>query len=127
APPTSPTANAGRILLAAPVKTNNPLQDLNYQGWIYATVVTVGGDLRGLYMSKDFGQNWTQVKIPNFEPAPGTMPATGFGTNDYTRPDHNPFGAQGTGVLPSQGNYDAAMAIDPLNPNVVYIGGMNQL
>jgi subtilisin-like proprotein convertase family protein len=123
APATSPTGPKGRVLLATPTLTNNPLKDLQYQGWIYATVVTVGDDLDGLYMSKDFGQNWTKVRIPNYEPAKGT----GYGTNDYTRPDHNPFGAQGTGVLPSQGNYDAAMAIDPLNPNVVYIGGMGQL
>ena len=85
-------------------------------------MVSSAGGFDGLYMTKDFGHNWTRVGIPEFtvtNPAP-PPPLFGFGTNDYTRADHSVFG------ILTQGGYDVAFAIDPLNPNVVYLGGTAQ-
>src|SRR5262249_6337660 len=79
---------------------NQPLEDTNYQGWLYALG---GGDK--LYMTKDFGADWTQLIIPiNSSNAP---------TNDETKTQYNPTAANAT-----------SLAIDPNNPNVVYIGGL---
>jgi subtilisin-like proprotein convertase family protein len=105
-PDTEVTISAGAapagspILLAAPGLMNQPLEDTNYQGWLYALG---GGDK--LYMTKDFGHDWTQLIIPiNGSNAP---------TNDETKAQYNPTAANAT-----------SLAIDPNNPNVVYIGGL---
>jgi subtilisin-like proprotein convertase family protein len=84
----------GRIALATPVKTGNPLQDTLYQGWIYAAVATGPG--KGLYMSKDYGLNWTLIPVPT-----GTPPFT-YANDGYM-----------------------TLQVDPNNPSVVYYGGIN--
>ena len=56
----TPNGAKGRIVLAKPFLTGDPRQDLLYQGWLYAAVVTADGHLDGLYLTKDFGQNWTR-------------------------------------------------------------------
>jgi len=106
----TPTGVRGRILLTVPTLTNNPLQDTLYQGWLYALVVNTNGTMDALYLTKDFGQNWTRVRIPGFNSGAGFFP-----TNDETRPDYN--------VLSVFGNYASTLVIDPNDPNVVYIGG----
>ncbi len=118
APAGTPNGAKGRITLAVPTFiTGDPLRNNEYQGWLYALVSTVGDRFDGLYVSKDFGRNWTKVRIPN-----AIVDATiGVGSNDTTNPDHDPFG----GGLFAQGNYDQSIAIDPNNPNVVYVGGTN--
>ncbi|QEL17919.1 proprotein convertase P-domain-containing protein [Limnoglobus roseus] len=124
-PSATPNGAKGRILLATPFLTNNKVLDLNYQGWLYALVIKADNSLDGLYLTKDFGGNWTKVSLAEY--LQGNPPAAGFGTNNYTRNDHDNFAAPpGTSnPLPGQGNYDVGFAIDPLNPNVVYIGGTN--
>lgn len=99
-------AGAGRIVLATPPLTGNPLQDILYQGWLYDAVVAANNTLAGLFVTKDFGQNWTQVHLP----VNGTVP-----TNNNTLPDYN--------VVASQGQYDISLVVDPTNPNIVYLGG----
>src|SRR6185312_130844 len=123
APSQTPNGAKGRILLATPALTNNRIQDLNYQGWLYALVVAPNNSLDGLYLTKDFGHNWTKVDMSQYLPTA----ASGFGTNDYTQIDHDPFSAPpgASNPLPGQGNYDVGFAIDPQNPNVVFIGGTN--
>ena len=75
-PDSTPHSATGRIVLAKPglVPTNplvpakptdNPAQDLGYQGYLYAAVANADGTLKGLYVTKDFGQNWTHVQLPN--------------------------------------------------------------
>ena len=126
APPVRlPGGPRGRIMLATPALTNNPIQDLNYQGWLYALVVTANSSLDGLYITKDFGQNWTKISLA--ERLIGAPPIAGYGTNDYTQNDHDVFAAPpgAPNPLPGQGNYDIGFAIDPSNPYVVYIGGTN--
>ena len=60
----SPNGAFGRISLAVPDLTGNPTQDSLYEGWVYAIVATATGDMQGLYMSKDFGANWTEIQLP---------------------------------------------------------------
>jgi sugar lactone lactonase YvrE len=104
----TPNGAKGRIVLAAPALTGNPIQDLLYEGWVYAAVATPTGALDGIYLSKDFGANWTQIQLP-------VLPNSSIVTNDETRPNSN--------VLGNQGNYDISLAIDPTNPAIVYVGG----
>ncbi len=132
--PGSPGAGQGRIVLAKPFLTGNPIQDLQYEGWLYALVVTPGGggsinsggSMNGLYLTKDFGQNWTKVLLKTIPPATigGLVQLFGVPTNDPTKTDYDPFaGPPGSGFEGGQGNYDVSLAIDPTNPNVVYVGG----
>ncbi|HXG10475.1 MAG TPA: Ig-like domain repeat protein [Gemmataceae bacterium] len=115
----SPSGANGRIVLAVPALTGNPLQDTLYQGWLYAAVVGTNNALIGLYQTKDYGLNWTRVRIPVRIPAGGTA-ANQIGTND----DRGPNSTTGDyNVLGTQGNYNISLAVDPNNPNVVYIGG----
>ena len=69
-PVNGPTPNGaqGRIVLAVPTPTGNAAQDAVYEGWLYATVATPAGALFGIFVTKDFGQNWTQVRIPTLPP-----------------------------------------------------------
>src|SRR5262249_53648677 len=95
-PSGTPNGAKGRIVLATPALTGNPLQDSLYQSWLYAAVVTPGGHLDGLYLTKDFGRNWTQVHIPAFKPTPpppAASPLNAYPSNNETRPDYDPLGS----------------------------------
>ena len=124
-PSTNPSPNGaeGRIVLAKPALTGNAVEDAIYQGWLYAAVATPAGSFFGLFVTKDFGENWTQVRLANIPS--NTFLGTAFNeavpTNDVTQPDYPILG--GSGSLPAQGNYDIALTIDPTNPNIVYLGG----
>jgi subtilisin-like proprotein convertase family protein len=111
-PGVNPNGTNAGIALATVALTGNPVQDLIYEGWLYAVVANGDGSIRGLYLTKDAGANWTQVHLPIFIPRPNTA----FPSNDETRPDANP--------LATQGFYDISVAVDPTNPNVAYVGGM---
>jgi subtilisin-like proprotein convertase family protein len=106
-------ANAG-ITLSTVALTGNPVQDLLYEGWLYAAVANGDGSLKGLYVTKDAGANWTQIQLPVFIPQPNTA----FPSNDETHTNANPTGFQGF--------YDMSVAVDPNDPNVVYLGGMRE-
>jgi subtilisin-like proprotein convertase family protein len=127
APVDTPNGPKGRIVLAVPQLTGDLTQDIQYQGWLYATVVTTNDHLDGVYLTKDFGRNWTRVRIPTLPPIPGAgggnSAVQATPTNDYSakNPDYD---VAGNAVF-AQGNYDIAMTIDPTNPNVIYIGGTN--
>jgi len=118
APSDTPNGAKGRIVLATPFLTGNRVQDLGYEGWLYAAVVTKsgGGSFDGVYLTKDFGQNWTKIALPV---VPNPIPEKQFPTNNETRPSFNVTGD----TLFTQGNYDLSLGIDPNNPNVVYVGG----
>ena len=71
-------------------------------------------------MTKDFGQNWTQVRIPTCRRSPAATSRTqAIPTNDVSQPDYPIIGS----ARFPQGNYDIALAVDPTDPNVVYLGG----
>jgi large repetitive protein len=122
----NPNGANGRIVLAKPALTGNVAQDLIYKGWLYALVINSDGNENGLYMTKDFGQNWVLVHtstLPAISPTSGTV-VRAVPSNDVGNPDYNltgaPFAASG---LNPQGNYDVSLAVDPTNPNIVYAGG----
>jgi subtilisin-like proprotein convertase family protein len=119
-PVNGPTPNGaqGRIELAVPNATGNAAEDAVYEGWLYAVVSTPGGTLDGIFVTKDFGENWTEVNIPT-EPNEGYQSTPAIPANDVTLGN---YGVIGTAQFP-QGNYNIAIATDPTDPNVIYIGG----
>jgi subtilisin-like proprotein convertase family protein len=146
----TPNGNVGRIVLAVPPLANNHInptthlpdlvlnaqdpQNLIYQGWVYAAVVNPNGTFNGLYLTKDTGANWTQVNLPHVQ----TPLGLGTPTNDETNPNHDTEGgidqtsgfsnntAQ-TSVPGGNGNYALSLAVDPNNPSVVYLGGLDNV
>ena len=84
-----------------------------YEGWLYAAVSTPTGGFDGLFMTKDFGQNWTKVGLNTLAPFSANQQAVA--TNDITKPAYPiTFG--------TQGNQNLALVVDPTNPNIVYLG-----
>ena len=116
-----PNGPRGRIQIVGPSATGDVLQDTFYAGWLYAIVSTPDGNRDGLYMTKDFGRNWVKVHTPVI-PDP-TVPGSGYPTNNETRADQEPFAPSAPG-LGGQGNYNINIAIDPTNPQIVYVGGL---
>lgn len=119
AAPLTPTGKA-RIALAKPALLGNPVRDLLYEGWLYAVAsdptVNPSGEV---YMTKDYGHNWTRIRIPNvgLQAPPYAIPVP-VPSNDTTKPDYS--------ILGNQGEYDVDAAVDPTNPNVVYVGGQSR-
>ena len=127
APTDTPNGAKGRIVLAKPALTGNLAQDLVYSGWLYAAVIETTGHENGLYLTKDFGQNWTKLLITTLPPS---VSATGSAvvaipTNDSNPPNvqYDIGGGPPNSGLPPQGNYDVSLAVDPTNPNITYLGG----
>ncbi len=138
----SPNGLNGRILLAKPSLTGNPLQDKLYEGWVYAAVVAPGGHLAGLYQTKDTGANWTRIRtasatdfrlVINGIQRCGNVPAQSIApTNDGAVWDNIPncpphVADYGNLTDNDQGNYDVSLAVDPNNPNVIYFGGLGMI
>ena len=73
----SPNGDEGRIVLAVPAFDPNDTAPENaiYSGWLYAAVSTSTGGFDGLFVTKDFGENWTQVNLATL-PALGTLSAS---------------------------------------------------
>ena len=117
----NPNGGGGKVVLAVPAATNNYLESEMYAGWLYAAVATPSGGFDGLFVTKDFGQNWTQIVLDSLPPLgrqpyneavpvqPGDVNANGI--DPYAITDNN------------QGNVDLALTIDPQNPNITYLGG----
>ncbi len=122
-PPASPNGgNGGRIALAVPAFEDTDLENSFYQGWVYAFVANPAGGLEGFYVTKDFGRNWTRVSLPMFQPGlPGDK--TGFGTNNETRTQVDPFTVLPVGGS-GQGTYDIGITVNPLDPYIVYLAGV---
>lgn len=123
APTDTPNGVKGRIVLVTPfVATGDVLKDFFYSAWIYALVVKPDNHLDGLYVSKDFGNNWTKVQLRAVYSSETPVPLSAIPTNDEAQPkDVDPLG----NAVFAQGNYDVSLGIDPTNPNIVYIGGTN--
>ena len=121
----TPNGGFGRIALVKPALTGNPAEDLNYEGWLYAGVIGTDSHFQGLYVTKDFGQNWTKIGIPTLPPTVknGVATVLAVPTNDPRQPNYDVGGGPPGSGLPAQGNYDFSLAIDPTNPNVLYMGG----
>ena len=116
APANTPNGAGGRLVIVHPALTGDSVKDLLYENWLYVVRSTSDGHYDGLYMTKDNGQNWVKVRIANAAGgATAGITKAIAPTNDITQPDYD--------ILGGQGNYDVALAIDPNNPEVVYIGG----
>ena len=96
-----------------PSATGNALEDDIYAGWLYAAVATPTGGFDGLYMTKDFGENWTEVSLATVLPAGNLQQA--IPTDDVNDPNY-------AITLLSQGNLYLTLTVDPANPNIVYLG-----
>ncbi len=121
----TPNGPNGRIVLAKPALTGDPAKDALYEGWLYAAVATPDSHLKGLYVTKDFGQNWTQVRIPTLGSLTGGLGSTvrATPTNDTSQADYDIGGGPPGSGFGGQANYDLSLAVDPTNPAVVYLGG----
>ena len=114
----NPNGGSGVIVLAKPALTSNPVINTNYQDWLYAAVENTNGTFRGLYVTKDRGENWTLVQLPNIPGAASVKAAVP--TNDTTGANSfDPTSSKQT----QQGNYNLTLTVDPTNPNIVYLGG----
>jgi subtilisin-like proprotein convertase family protein len=118
----NPSGARGVIKLAKPALVppsdpNADLKNLIYSGWLYALTADPAGSTN-LYLTKDFGRNWTLVRLPN----------AGDST-DRTIPSNNGNLAPGTDidVTTQFGNYAVTIEVDPNNPAIVYIGGARDL
>ena len=109
----TPNGGQGRIVLSVPAPTGNAVADAIYAGWLYAAVATPAGGFDGLFMTKDFGQNWVQVNVATIPPAANFNQA--IPTNDVTQPNY-------AITLLSQGNLYLTLSVDPTNANIVYLG-----
>ena len=112
---TTPNGSEGRIVLAAAAPTGNALEDQIYAGWLYAAVATSGGGFDGLFLTKDFGENWTDVELPTLPPI-----------NNYNQaiPTNSAVGTTNYAITDvGEGNLDLALAVDPTDPNITYLGG----
>src|SRR5579883_3318271 len=118
-PAASPTPNGaeGRIVLAVPNATGNSAEDPIYEGWLYAAVAGPDGSFVGLFVTKDFGANWTEIHIPTLAPIGPTDQA--IPNNNVSNPNYSITGS----VQFPQGNYNLILAVDPTDPSIVYLGG----
>ena len=119
-PVNDPTPNGadGRIVLAVPAPTGNAAEDADLRRLALRRRRHPAGGFDGLFVTKDFGQNWTKVRIPTLPPILAAyQPGHPHQRRHPARlPDHG--GSQFT-----QGNYYLTLAVDPTNPNIVYLGG----
>lgn len=112
-------AAGGRIVLTKPVPVPGAtLSNTLYDGWIYAAVANPNGTLDGVYLTKDFGQTWTKLRLPTL-PDFGYTPVFVIPTNDTTQADTDPTAS----LIFQHSNYNLALTVDPNNPNVVFLGG----
>ncbi len=117
----NPNGLGGRIVLATPALTSNPLENTFYQQFLYAAVEDNSSNLQ-LYMTKDAGANWTHVILPvKLDVPKGVLPDPGIGTND-TATGNQSYDANSAPLSTAQTAYDIALAVDPSNPHVVYLG-----
>ncbi len=108
----TPNNPEGNIVLGVPEATGLAAEDPIYEGWLYAAVATPGGGFFGLFETKDFGENWTEVSIPTVTQA---IPTNDVGSANYQ--------VTGQGEFSNTGNNVLTMALDPTDPNIVYLGG----
>ena len=73
-----------------PPRPATPRRTRFTQGWLYAAVATPDGSFYGLFVTKDFGQNWTDVRIPSLPPltSGGIWFQQAIATNDITQPNY---------------------------------------
>jgi subtilisin-like proprotein convertase family protein len=114
----------GRVTLAVPtpLPSTDPNADVEnkiYESWLYAAVANANGTLAGVFLTKDSGETWTLIQTPTYPIVPISPLSNAVPTNDATQPNYDVISSP---TFP-QGNYTISLAVDPLNPSVVYVGG----
>jgi subtilisin-like proprotein convertase family protein len=109
-PSSDPNGSKALITLATPVLAKSALANTYYAGWLAVAVSNTGGNLDGLYITKDFGGNWTKIRLPDKLTNPDLI----IPTNDETQPDFDPANGSGKSEL--------QVVFDPNDPNIVYLG-----
>ena len=72
----NPNGAKGGSSWPSPPRPATPYRTRQYEGWLYAAVATATGGFDGLYLTKDFGENWTEVNTPLcLRSAPTTRPS----------------------------------------------------
>jgi subtilisin-like proprotein convertase family protein len=107
--PVAPPAG-GRFTLAQPSPVASGASNLFYQDWLYAAAVEDNGDAV-LYVTKDRGDLWTRVQLP--------ANALGLPSNDVILADRY------DAISGPNANAHLTLAVDPNDPNVVYLGAQN--
>jgi subtilisin-like proprotein convertase family protein len=100
----------GRFTLAQPSPVASGASNLFYQDWLYAAAVEDTGDAV-LYVTKDRGDLWTRVQLP--------ANALGLPSNDAV------LGDRYDAISGPTANAHLTLAVDPNDPNVVYLGAQN--
>jgi large repetitive protein len=118
-------AGGGRIVLAKPAlfpstAAKADLENLLYEGWLYAAIAGPDGHLDGVYLTKDFGQTWTKLQFSTL-PDNNLVPRLAAPSNNFNSPNVT-YDVLGSRIFP-HGNYDMALTVDPNNPNLIYLGG----
>ena len=113
---------SGRIVLAKPTpppatSTRGDVEDTLYEGWLYAAVTDTAGNTQ-IFLTKDFGQTWTQLKTGTL-PNSNRFPVVANPSNDQNQGNYS---VAGDNIFP-HATYDIALAVDPTNPNILYVGG----
>jgi subtilisin-like proprotein convertase family protein len=124
----TPNGAEGRITLTVPATTTNAVWNQIYSGWLYAAVATSAGGFDGLFVTKDFGENWTKVNIATAlgqiqnTQTPLTQPV-----EDDTYNQATPSNDTAEPAYPltdeNQGNLDLSLTVDPTDPSILYLGG----
>jgi subtilisin-like proprotein convertase family protein len=110
--------NSAYIVLGKPALTGNTAENLNFEGWLYAAVENYNGTFQGLYVTKDAGENWTLVQLPNI-PGSGSVKAAVPSAATANTNTYDPTSSK----FAQQGMYNLTLTVDPTNPNIVYLGG----
>ena len=122
----SPNGSGGRIVLAVPSSTDFADQNAIYSGWLYAAVSTPSGGFDGLFVTKDFGENWTQISIDTLQPTGNqgalpyqvALPTNNVGGSNVSNTTVEPYPI----TLLNQGQLYLTLSVDPTNPNIAYLG-----
>jgi large repetitive protein len=119
---TAPPGGAGNIVLARPalLPASDPradVQNVLYEGWLYAVVTGAGAETA--WLTKDNGQTWTQLQINGLPQFQNVIPVRAVPTNDFTQGTYN----IDSSPIFGHPNTHVSLAVDPTNPNIVYLGG----
>lgn len=102
------------------------------QAIVYALTASIAtgdwkGGLNAVYRSKDGGENWTAVTTNDWVVATETVPAPVNNlllSNPSASSEYACF-QRDKNELMNQGWYDNVVAVDPMNPDVVWAGGID--
>ena len=106
------------------------MQDAIYEGFLYAAVATPTGGFYGLFVTKDFGENWTQVQTPTLTPlgiynqsVPSNLIVGSAAAPNNTNVNYPITDNYVSGGATNPLGVNITLGTDPTNPNILYLGG----